>query len=348
MNDTEVAAPASGRTAGHPLPRIALTGLVATLTAMVATAVAAALARAAGIDFEVPEGGETIPVTGVAVVAGVFSLVGTVIAAALLRWSARPAARFLWTAVTLTAVSLVPPVLSGANAATTISPLACAAEANMPTFPTNDGSVGAKYFAASALAATSPTAPSTPAARARRAVAIPTRGGCGVRAGRRDGGGAGVTDLGLRRGHGTRRRREPRVFLGVGRKVIAGQTAVGFGRRVVVGPFVVVDRAGSRRATSVLSRTLGSRRVLVVLVLVALGLGLAGARLAAVAAAAGAAATALLRRAVGPEGGLSRAGGRRSRRLPGRGRSRGSVRARVRRCGLGTTRRTRHGVGVLV
>ena len=120
MNDTEVAAPASGRTGSrHPLRRIAVTGLVATLAAMVATAVAAALARAVGVDFEVPEGGETIPVTGVAVVTGVLSLVGTVIAAALLRWSARPAERFLRTAVTLTVVSVVPPVLSGANASTT-------------------------------------------------------------------------------------------------------------------------------------------------------------------------------------------------------------------------------------
>ena len=108
MNDTEVAAPASGRTGSrHPLRRIAVTGLVATLAAMVATAVAAALARAVGVDFEVPEGGETIPVTGVA--------------AALLRWSTRPAERFLRTAVTLTVVSLVPPVLSGANAATTVA-----------------------------------------------------------------------------------------------------------------------------------------------------------------------------------------------------------------------------------
>jgi hypothetical protein len=122
MNDTEVAAPASGRTgSSHSLRRIAVTGLVATLAAMVATAVAAALARAVGVDFEVPEGGETIPVTGVAVVTGFFSLVGTVIAAALLRWSARPAERFLWTAATLTVVSLVPPVLSGANAATTVA-----------------------------------------------------------------------------------------------------------------------------------------------------------------------------------------------------------------------------------
>ena len=122
MNDTEVAAPASGRTGHtHPLREIAVTGLVATLAAMVATALAAALARAVGVDFEVPDGGETIPVTGVAVVTGFFSVVGTVIAAALLRWSARPAERFLWTAVSLTAVSLVPPFLSGANTATTAS-----------------------------------------------------------------------------------------------------------------------------------------------------------------------------------------------------------------------------------
>lgn len=50
---------------------------------------------------------------------GFFSVVGVVMAAALLRWSARPAERFLRTAVTLTAISLVPPVLSGADTATT-------------------------------------------------------------------------------------------------------------------------------------------------------------------------------------------------------------------------------------
>ena len=120
MNDTEVVARSSRRTGrAQPLRRIAATGIVATLAAMVATAVGAALARAVGVDFEVPEGGETIPVTGVAVVTGFFSLVGTVIAAALMRWSARPAERFVWTAVSLTAVSLVPPFLSGADAATT-------------------------------------------------------------------------------------------------------------------------------------------------------------------------------------------------------------------------------------
>jgi hypothetical protein len=56
---------------------------------------------------------------GFAVVTGFFSVVGIVIAAALLRWSARPAKLWVWTAVSLTAISLVAPVLSGANTATT-------------------------------------------------------------------------------------------------------------------------------------------------------------------------------------------------------------------------------------
>nr|WP_256371030.1 DUF6069 family protein [Micromonospora sp. KC207] len=95
------------------------TGFIATLAAMVATALAAALAQAVGVDFEVPDGGETIPLSGFAVVTGLFSVVGIVIAVALLRWSARPAKQFVWTAVSLTAISLLPPLLSGADTATT-------------------------------------------------------------------------------------------------------------------------------------------------------------------------------------------------------------------------------------
>ena len=102
----------------HRLRGLAGTGFIATLAAMVATTLAAALAQAVGVDFEVPDGGETIPLSGFAVVTGFFSVVGIVIAAALLRWSARPAERFVRTAVSLTAISLVPPLLSGANAAT--------------------------------------------------------------------------------------------------------------------------------------------------------------------------------------------------------------------------------------
>ncbi|WP_405432642.1 DUF6069 family protein [Micromonospora sp. NBC_00617] len=113
------AAPASGRTSrAHRLRGLAGVGFLATFAAMLATTVAAALARAAGVDFTVPAGGETIPIPGFAVVTGVFSVVGAVIAAALLRWSARPAARWVWTAVSLTAISLVAPLLCGGNAAT--------------------------------------------------------------------------------------------------------------------------------------------------------------------------------------------------------------------------------------
>ena len=121
MNDTGVVAgPASGQTSHtHRLRGLAVTGLIAALAAMVATTLAAALAQAVGVDFEVPDGGETIPLSGFAVVTGFFSVVGIVIAVALLRWSARPAERFVWTAVSLTAISLVAPLLSGANTATT-------------------------------------------------------------------------------------------------------------------------------------------------------------------------------------------------------------------------------------
>jgi len=120
MNDPgAVAGPASGRTSHtHRLRGLAGTGFIATLAAMVTTTLAAALAHAVGVDFEVPDGGETIPLSGVAVVTGFFSVVGIVLAAALLRWSARPAERFVRTAVTLTAISLVPPLLAGASPAT--------------------------------------------------------------------------------------------------------------------------------------------------------------------------------------------------------------------------------------
>jgi hypothetical protein len=102
----------------HRLRGLAVTGFMATLAAMVATTLAAGLAKAVGVDFEVPEGGETIPLPGFAVVTGFFSVVGVVMAAALLRWSARPAERFVWTTVSLTTISLVLPLVSGASTAT--------------------------------------------------------------------------------------------------------------------------------------------------------------------------------------------------------------------------------------
>lgn len=122
-NDTGVVAgPATGQTSHtRQLRRLTVTGFIATLVAMAATTLAAALAQAFGVDFAVSDGDETIPLSGFTVVTGIFSVVGLIIAAALLRWSARPAERFVWTAVTLTAISLVPPLLSSADAATTIA-----------------------------------------------------------------------------------------------------------------------------------------------------------------------------------------------------------------------------------
>lgn len=121
MNDSGVVAgPASGQTSHtRRLRGLAFTGFIATLVAMAATTLAAALAQAVGVDFAVSDGGETIPLSGFTVVTGIFSVVGIIIAVALCRWSARPAERFVWTAVSLTAISLVPPFLSGADAATT-------------------------------------------------------------------------------------------------------------------------------------------------------------------------------------------------------------------------------------
>jgi hypothetical protein len=114
-----VGAPASGRAGDtRGLGGLVGTGLIATAAAMTATTLAAALAEALGVHFEIPDGGETIPLPGFAVVTGFFSVVGVVMAAALSRWSARPARRFVQSTLALTAISLVPPLVSGAAAAT--------------------------------------------------------------------------------------------------------------------------------------------------------------------------------------------------------------------------------------
>lgn len=117
MSATDTATRAAGT---RRFRRLVGDGLAATLAATVAAGLVAAVARAAGVDFEV-DGGETIPVSGIAFQAGVFSLVGVGLAAALLRWSARPADLFVRAAVTLTAISLVPPVVWGSDAGTVVA-----------------------------------------------------------------------------------------------------------------------------------------------------------------------------------------------------------------------------------
>ncbi|MGW5471391.1 DUF6069 family protein [Streptomyces chartreusis] len=87
-----VAAPASGRTSHtHPLRGLAGTGVIAALAATVATTLAAALAQAAGVDFRIPDGGETIPLSGFALVTGFFAVTNTATITALLALHLVPA-----------------------------------------------------------------------------------------------------------------------------------------------------------------------------------------------------------------------------------------------------------------
>ena len=102
----------------HRMRGFVLTGALATLAAMAATTLLAALLRAVGVDFEVSADDEAVPLGGIAVVTGFFSAVGVLIGAALLRWSTRPAERWVRVALSLTAISLVPPLLTEADAAT--------------------------------------------------------------------------------------------------------------------------------------------------------------------------------------------------------------------------------------
>ena len=100
--------------------RLVATGLAAAVAAAALNAVVAAVARAAGVDLEV-SGGEAIPVSGIAFVTVVLSTLGLLIAAALSRWSDSPVQWWLRTTVALTAISLVPPLVAAADAATAVT-----------------------------------------------------------------------------------------------------------------------------------------------------------------------------------------------------------------------------------
>ena len=95
-----------------------LPGLAAAAAAAGAVTAVAALAMAVGVDFELPDGGESIPLLGFTQLTFIFSVVGTLVALALRRWASRPARTWVRVAVALTALSLVPPFLVGANLAT--------------------------------------------------------------------------------------------------------------------------------------------------------------------------------------------------------------------------------------
>lgn len=98
--------------------RLLLPGLAAAAIAAVAVTAVAALATAVGVDFELPDGGESIPLPGFTQLTFTFGVVGILVALAIRRWASRPARAWVRTAVALTALSLVPPFLVGADPAT--------------------------------------------------------------------------------------------------------------------------------------------------------------------------------------------------------------------------------------
>jgi hypothetical protein len=100
--------------------RLVATGLAAAVAAAAMNAAVAAVARAAGVDLVVT-GGEAVPVSGIAFVTAVFSVVGVVLAAALRKWSDRPVQWWWRTTIALTAVSLVPPFLAATDTATALT-----------------------------------------------------------------------------------------------------------------------------------------------------------------------------------------------------------------------------------
>jgi hypothetical protein len=101
--------------------RVVVTGLAATLVAMVATTLGAALASVLGVSFQLPGAPEPIPIAGFGVMTGIWSVVGIVLALVVRRLAADPARRWVQVAVALTALSLVPPVMTGAGVATVVT-----------------------------------------------------------------------------------------------------------------------------------------------------------------------------------------------------------------------------------
>jgi uncharacterized membrane protein YoaK (UPF0700 family) len=110
-------------------------GVAAAVAAAVTTTVLASLASAAGVSFS-DGSGESIPVAAFAQLTLFFSAVGVGVAALMARRARRPRRTFVRTAVALTALSFVPDLTFGfdaASAATLISLHTIAAAIVVPT-----------------------------------------------------------------------------------------------------------------------------------------------------------------------------------------------------------------------
>ena len=90
-------------------------GLKAGLAAAVATTAIALVAGAAGVSFEVE--GEAIPLAGYAQMTLVGAVAGILLATSFRRWAHHPQSTFVRTTVALTALSVVPDLTMGFDAA---------------------------------------------------------------------------------------------------------------------------------------------------------------------------------------------------------------------------------------
>jgi hypothetical protein len=96
-------------------PSLWRTGLKAGLVAAVATTAIALVAGAAGVSFEVD--GEAIPAAAFAQMTLIGAVLGVLLAKALRRWAKHPQSTFVRTTVALTALSVVPDLTLGFDAA---------------------------------------------------------------------------------------------------------------------------------------------------------------------------------------------------------------------------------------
>lgn len=111
----------AGFATGSARTRILVPGLVAAVVAAAATTLVAIADGAVGVDFEVPDNGQSIPLSAFPASAFLLSTLGVAGAVLIYRWSRNPAPTFVRVALTLTLLSLTPPVFTGANAATSLS-----------------------------------------------------------------------------------------------------------------------------------------------------------------------------------------------------------------------------------
>lgn len=104
-------------------PSVLTRGLAAAAAAAVTTTTLAAIASAAGVSFA-DKTGASIPIAGFAMLTAVFSLIGVGLAAVLARTVRRPRTIFVRTTVVLTALSLVPDLVSGFGVTSAVSLMA--------------------------------------------------------------------------------------------------------------------------------------------------------------------------------------------------------------------------------